>query len=81
MPRDQRHFRQACPSSENSFMDINATVLVEELDTQGRVWRAHSSHMVRTNVERSLNAIRGGYNMERTRIKVDGQVVIEPRHR
>ncbi|MEP7378754.1 MAG: hypothetical protein ABI725_04240 [Chloroflexota bacterium] len=62
-------------------MDINATVLVEELDEQGRIWRAHSSHMVRTNVERSLNAIRGGYNMARTRIKVDGQVVSEPRRR
>lgn len=62
-------------------MDINATVLVEELDEQGRVWRAHSSHMVRTNVDRCISAIREGYPMERTRIKVDGQVVVEPRHR
>ena len=62
-------------------MDNNATVLVEELDAQGRIWRAHSSHMVRTNLERSLNAIRAGYNMELTRIKVDGKVVAEPRHR
>jgi hypothetical protein len=62
-------------------MDINATVLVEELDSQGRVWRAHSSHMVRTNVDRCISAIREGYNMERTRIKVDGQVVMEPRRR
>jgi hypothetical protein len=62
-------------------MDINATVLVEELDARGHVWRVHSSHMVRTNVERCISAIRAGYNMELTRIKVDGQVVVEPRHR
>jgi hypothetical protein len=37
--------------------------------------------MVRTNVDRCISAIRAGYNMERTRIKVDGQVVIEPRRR
>lgn len=62
-------------------MDINAVVIVEELDAEGHVWRSHASHMVRTNVERSLGAIRAGYNMERTRIKVDGHVVIEPRRR
>jgi hypothetical protein len=62
-------------------MDINATVIVEELDAQGHVWRLHSSHMVRTNVERCISAIRAGYNMDRTRIKVDGHVVVEPRHR
>ncbi len=62
-------------------MDINATVIVEELDAQGQVWRLHSSHMVRANVDRCISAIREGYNMERTRIKVDGQVVVEPRHR
>lgn len=62
-------------------MDINATVLVEELDAHGHVWRVHSSHMVRTNVERCISAIRAGYNMELTRIKVDGQVVVEPRQR
>lgn len=62
-------------------MDINATVLVEELDARGNVWRVHSSHMVRTNVERCISAIRAGYNMELTRIRVDGQVVAEPRHR
>jgi hypothetical protein len=62
-------------------MDTNATVIVEELDTQGHVWRWHSSHMVRSNVERCISAIRAGYNMELTRIKVDGQVVVEPRHR
>ena len=62
-------------------MDINAVVIVEELDTDGHVWRSHASHMVRTNVERSVSAIRAGYNMERTRIKVDGQGVIEPRRR
>ncbi|HEY8134728.1 MAG TPA: hypothetical protein VIF08_01720 [Candidatus Limnocylindrales bacterium] len=62
-------------------MDINATVLVEELDARGNVWRVHSSHMVRTNVERCISAIRAGYNMELTRIRVDGQVVVEPRHR
>jgi hypothetical protein len=37
--------------------------------------------MVRTNVDRCISAIRAGYNMERTRIKVDGQVVVEPRRR
>ncbi len=69
------------PGTTNSGMDINAVVIVEELDSEGHVWRSHASHMVRTNVERSLSAIRSGYNMERTRIKVDGQVVIEPRRR
>jgi hypothetical protein len=62
-------------------MHNNAVVTVEELDAQGHVWRSHSSHMVRVNVEISLSAIRAGYNMDRTRIKVDGQVVAEPRHR
>jgi hypothetical protein len=62
-------------------MNVNATVLIEELDAHGQVWRVHSSHMVRTNVERCISAICSGYNMELTRIKVDGQVVIEPRHR
>jgi len=62
-------------------MDNNATILVEELDNEGRVWRRHSSHMVRANVDRSINAIRAGYNMDRTRIKVDGVVVLEPRQR
>lgn len=62
-------------------MDINATVIVEELDAHGHVWRAHASHMVRTNVDRCITAIRAGYNMELTRIKVDGQVVVEPRRR
>ena len=62
-------------------MDINAVVIVEELDTEGHVWRSHASHMVRTNVDRCISAVRAGYNMERTRIKVDGQVVIEPRRR
>ena len=62
-------------------MQNNAVVIVEELDADGRVWRSHASHMVRANVEVSLLAIRGGYNMDRTRIKVDGQVVVEPRPR
>ena len=62
-------------------MQNNALVIVEELDAQGHVWRSHASHMVRANVEVSLIAIRGGYNMDRTRIKVDGQVVAEPRRR
>ena len=60
-------------------MQNNALVTVEELDATGHVWRSHSSHMVRANLELSLHAIRGGYNMDRTRIKVDGQVVAEPR--
>jgi hypothetical protein len=62
-------------------MDINAVVIVEELDSEGHVWRSHASQMVRTNVDRCISAIRAGYNMERTRIKVDGQVVVEPRRR
>jgi len=62
-------------------MDINTVVIVEELDSAGHVWRSHASHMVRTNVDRCISAIRAGYNMELTRIKVDGQVVIEPRRR
>ena len=62
-------------------MKSNAVVIVEELDTDGHVWRSEASHMVRTNVDRSVAAIRAGYNMERTRIKVDGQVVAEPRRR
>jgi len=62
-------------------MDINATVMIEELDAHGHVWRVHSSHMVRSNVERCLSAIRAGYNMELTRIKVDRVIVFEPRPR
>jgi hypothetical protein len=62
-------------------MNSNATVMVEELDAHGAVWRVHSSHMVRTNVERCISAIRAGYNMELTRIKVNGEVVVEPRRR
>jgi hypothetical protein len=60
-------------------MDNNALVTVEELDVEGHVWRRFASHMVRANVERSIAAIRAGYNMDRTRIKVDGEVVSEPR--
>ena len=62
-------------------MDNNALVVVEELDSTGHVWRSFASHMVRTNLERSIAAIRAGYNMQRTRIKVDGQVVAEPKLR
>ena len=62
-------------------MDINAVVIVEELDSEGHVWRSNASQMVRTNVDRCIGAIRAGYNMERTRIKVDGHVVAEPRRR
>ena len=62
-------------------MQQNAVVTIEELDTQGHVWRTYTSHMVGANVERSLAAIRGGYNMDRTRIKVDGEVVAEPHRR
>ena len=68
------------PSATTRAMDNNATVIVEELDSKGRVWRYHASHMVRTNVDLCISAIRAGYNMELTRIKVDGQVVAEPRH-
>ena len=60
-------------------MQSNAVVTIEELDAQGNVWRIEVSHMVRSNVELSLVAIRSGYNMDRTRIKVDGNVVAEPR--
>jgi hypothetical protein len=62
-------------------MQSYAVVTIEELDAQGNVWRTEASHMVRSNVEFSLVAIRSGYNMNRTRIKVDGQVVAEPRRR
>ena len=62
-------------------MQINATVTIEELDAAGNTWRTCTSHMVRANVEQSVAAVRAGYNMERTRIKVDGQVVVEPRRR
>jgi hypothetical protein len=62
-------------------MQNNAVVTIEELDANGKVWRSESSHMVRANLEVSLIAIRSGYNMERTRIKVDGQVVAQPRQR
>lgn len=78
---DQRHYRGAGAERDKTGMGNNVSVLVEELDSDGHVWRAHSSHMVRTNVERCISAIRAGYNMERTRIKVDGEVVVEPRHR
>ncbi len=60
-------------------MDNNATVTIEELDGSGNPWRSLTSHMVRANVEVSLAAIRAGYNMDRTRIKVDGSTVAEPR--
>ena len=60
-------------------MEMSATVTIEELDTAGKVTRHSTSHMPRTNVERSLVAIRAGYNMSRTRIKVDGEIVAEPR--
>ena len=60
-------------------MKQNALVIVEQLDTEGHVWRSEASHMVRANVDQSVAAIRAGYNMDRTRIKVDGQVVAEPR--
>jgi hypothetical protein len=62
-------------------MDSNAVVTIEELDSAGHVWRTYVSHMVRTNVEGSLAAIRAAYNMSRTRIKVDGDVVDEPQRR
>jgi hypothetical protein len=62
-------------------MDNNAVVTIEELDGHGHPWRTLTSYMVRTNVEHSIAAIRSGYNMDRTRIKVDGQVVAEPRRR
>ena len=58
-------------------MDNYALVTIEELDTQGKIWRSESGHMVRANLEVSLRAIRAGYDMSRTRIKVDGQVVAE----
>jgi hypothetical protein len=60
-------------------MDSNALVTIEELDAAGHVWRTSASQMVRTNVEGSLSTIRASYNMNRTRIKVDGKVVAEPR--
>jgi hypothetical protein len=60
-------------------MENNAVVTVEELDARGQPWRTLTSHMVRANVEQSIASIRAGYNMDRTRIKVDGQVVAEPR--
>ena len=60
-------------------MDNYATVSIEELDGDGQPWRILTSHMVRSNVDVSLAAIRAGYNMKRTRLKVDGQVVEEPR--
>jgi len=59
-------------------MESNAVVTIEELDSDGKVWRSEASHMVRTNVEVALTAIRGGYNMSRTRIKVDGEIVAQP---
>jgi len=62
-------------------MDSNANVIIEELDAAGRIWRTCASHMVRGNVEQSVAAIRVGYNMDRTRIKVDGHTVAEPPRR
>ena len=62
-------------------MQNNATVTIDELDAAGNTWRTCTSHMVRANVEQSLAAIRAGYNMNRTRIKIDGQVLVEPRRR
>lgn len=62
-------------------MQSNAVVTIEELDAGGRVWRTYVSHMVRANVEGSLAAIRAAYDMNRTRIRVDGEVVSEPRRR
>ena len=62
-------------------MQNNATVTIDELDAAGNTWRTTTSHMVRANVEQSVAAIRAGYNMNRTRIKIDGQVVVEPRRR
>ena len=62
-------------------MQNNALVTIEELDAKGNVWRSCASHMVRANVEHSLAAIYAGYNMDRTRIKVDGQVVAGPQRR
>ena len=58
-------------------MDNYATVTVEELDGNGRIWRRHTSHMVRANVGTSVAAIKAGYNMNKTRIKVDGQLVAD----
>ena len=66
-----------CGMNNNS----NAVVIIEQLDTNGHVWRSEASHMVRTNVDQSVAAIRAGYNMDRTRIKVDGMVIAEPRSR
>ena len=62
-------------------MDSYATVTIEELDGAGHTWRTMTSHMVRAYVDVSIAAIRAGYNMDRTRLKVDGQVVAEPRRR
>ena len=62
-------------------MNTNAVVLIEELDSAGHVWRSVASHMVSNNVAQSIESIRTGYDMERTRIKVDGRVVAEPRRR
>jgi hypothetical protein len=60
-------------------MEMSATVTIEELDLAGNVHRHSTSHMPKANVEGSLAAIRAGYNMNHTRIKVDGEVVAEPR--
>ena len=62
-------------------MDMNATVTIEELDDAGHAWRVTTSHMVRANIDVSIAAIRAGYNMDRTRLKVDGHIVAEPRPR
>jgi hypothetical protein len=69
------------PRATNSTMDNYATVTIEELDGSGHAWRTLTSHMVRTNVEASLKVIRDSFYMDRTRIKVDGQIVAEPRRR
>ena len=62
-------------------MESNVTVTIEELDARGQPWRILTSHMVRTNVPRSLKEIRAGYNMDRTRVKIDGETVTEPHQR
>jgi hypothetical protein len=77
--RDVWHCRPPPVFGDNVNMKSGAVVLIEELDSEGHVWRSVASHMVRSNVDQSLAAIRAGYNMSRTRIKVDNQVVAEPR--
>jgi hypothetical protein len=62
-------------------MDNNAVVTLEQLDSKGHVWRSEASQMLRANVPQTLASIRSGYNMDYTRIRVDEQVVAEPRRR